>query len=399
MALRVRRTIACISLLAASVATTSGPARAEDAGAKVLPVAVLGIDSDDAEEQADALTAAIRARVRAAPGWSLGDATQPLGMLTAALKCPPRPDAGCEQRIAEQIKHDQFIWGVMKKGPGGKVSAELHFYAKGKPVVASTTYSDNLKDQNDDALRREAQTLVTKLQSTTVGAITVHSNMADGDVTIDGTRKEPLKGGQLHVDIAAGPHTVEVSTSGFPPQKTTLTVLGAREALFEPQFGAPEKVEQPKPFPTRTVIGYGAIVAGVGAGIASGVFAANWASVNSKENDLLAKIPNGDACTLQQQLAGTPQAQAAIDACAYHTNHNSEAQTNSALAWVFGGVAVAGIGAGLYIIMTTPKEAEPAPVAPAANAETTKKSAFLSNVQVMPAVGPGGGAMSLKASF
>jgi hypothetical protein len=398
MALRVRpRTIACISLLAASAATTSGRARAEEAGPKIVPVAVLGIDSDDAEEQADALTAAIRARVRAAPGWSLGDATQPLGMLTAALKCPAHPDAACEQRIAEQIKHDSFIWGVMKKGPGGKVNAELHFYQKGKPVTANTSYSDNLKDQNDDALRREAQQLVTKLQATTVGGIAVHSNMADGDVTIDGTRKEQLKGGQLHVDIATGPHTVEVSTAGYPPQKTTVTVVGARDALFEPQFGAPEKVEQPKPFPTRTVIGYGAIALGVGAGVASGVFFANWASLNSKENDLLSKIPNGDACDLQQKLAGTPQAQAAIDACAYHQNHNGEAQTSSALGFVFGGLAVAGIGAGLYIIMTTPKEAEAAP--PAAAQVETKKAAVLSNVQVLPAVGPQGGTMSLKASF
>jgi hypothetical protein len=231
-----------------------------------------------------------------------------------------------------------------------------------------------------------------------VGAIVVHSNMPDGDVTIDGARKEQLKGGQMRVDIAAGPHTVEVTTAGFPPQKTTVTVLGAREALFEPQFGAPEKQETPKPFPTRTVLGYGAIAVGVGAGVASGVFAANWASLNSKENDLLAKIPNGDACDLQTKLAGSPQAQAAIDACSYHTTHNSEAQTSSALAWVFGGVALAGIGGGLYILFTTPKEAESAPPPAAATVET-KKTGVLSNVQVLPAVGPGGGAMSLKASF
>jgi len=36
-----------------------------------LPVAVLSLDSDDAEEQADALTGALRSRIRKSQGWSL----------------------------------------------------------------------------------------------------------------------------------------------------------------------------------------------------------------------------------------------------------------------------------------------------------------------------------------
>ena len=43
-------------------------ARADQSTAHTVSVAVLGFDSDDAEEQADALTGALRSRVRASQG-------------------------------------------------------------------------------------------------------------------------------------------------------------------------------------------------------------------------------------------------------------------------------------------------------------------------------------------
>ena len=79
------------------------PAFAEAPGPRTPPVHVLGIDSDDAEDQADALTGALRSRIRSAPGWSLQETQHALGMLTAALRCPPKPDQPCLQRIADQL--------------------------------------------------------------------------------------------------------------------------------------------------------------------------------------------------------------------------------------------------------------------------------------------------------
>src|SRR5579859_3376081 len=81
-------------------------------GPRPISVHVLEIDSDDADDQAEALTGAIRSRVRVAPGWQLVETTQSLSMLTAALRCPQHPDAPCLQKIADQLKADRFIWGV-----------------------------------------------------------------------------------------------------------------------------------------------------------------------------------------------------------------------------------------------------------------------------------------------
>ena len=75
-------------LVAASLLLSLGRlARADQAGAHTFPVAVLSFESDDAEDQADALTGALRSKIRSSQGWSLNETTQSLGMLTAALKC------------------------------------------------------------------------------------------------------------------------------------------------------------------------------------------------------------------------------------------------------------------------------------------------------------------------
>jgi hypothetical protein len=54
--------------------------------------------------------------MRAAPGWSLTETTQSLGMLTAALRCPARPTLECQAKIGEQLKAERYIWGLLAKG-------------------------------------------------------------------------------------------------------------------------------------------------------------------------------------------------------------------------------------------------------------------------------------------
>ena len=97
--LATRLFVLALSFLASAFAPRV--ARAEAPGAHAMPVHVLGIDSDDAEDQADALTLALRSRVRSAPGWSLQETQHTLSMWTAALRCPQRPDAACLARIGD----------------------------------------------------------------------------------------------------------------------------------------------------------------------------------------------------------------------------------------------------------------------------------------------------------
>jgi hypothetical protein len=125
---------------------------------------VLEIDSEDADDQAEALTGGLRSRVRSMPGWELPDTTLSLRMLTAALRCPQRPDAACLQRIGDHLKADRFVWGTLSKTGGRQVAADMHLWIRGKPEIAITeTYSDNLRDQNDDTLRKIATRILDRL--------------------------------------------------------------------------------------------------------------------------------------------------------------------------------------------------------------------------------------------
>lgn len=276
-------------------------ARADHPGSHTVPVAVLAFDSEDAEDQADALTGALRSRIRAAQGWSLIETTQSLGMLSAAMKCPAKPlTAECQQKIGEQIKAERFIYGYVTKGPQpGQVSAEVHLYQKGKQeTVIKESYADNLKDQNDDNLRKIAQRVLDRLGGTTVGIVVVKVEGAaeGGEVVVDGDKKIALHRGTARIDLAPGSHAIEV-TSGSATTKRTVVVTAGKETLVEVSStvtAEPPKEGDGKPFPTRKVIG-GALV---GVGIVLGVVAVQqfllYQDVQDRGTEVARLIPNGE---------------------------------------------------------------------------------------------------------
>src|SRR5262245_45842272 len=108
----------CLFLSAAAV-------RAEPPGPGVLPVQVIAIQSDGADDQAEALTAAIRSRVRAIRGFSLHDNDFTLEVLTLSFKCGEVPDESCQAKIGNHIHADRYIWGTVKRSKAQRpVSAE-----------------------------------------------------------------------------------------------------------------------------------------------------------------------------------------------------------------------------------------------------------------------------------
>jgi hypothetical protein len=262
--------LALVVTLAVVLLPRSG--RADPSTAHTVSVAVLAIDSDDAEEQADALTGALRSRIRASQGWSLIETSQSLGMLTAALRCPTKPiPADCEQRIAEQVKSDRYIFGYVTKGPqGGQVSAEIHLYQKSKPdTVIRESYADNLKDQNDDMLRKIAQRVLERLGGNAVGTIAVRMGSENGEVIVDGDKRVPLQSGAAHLELSPGSHSVEVAAVGQPSQKRNVLVTAGKETVIDLALATPttEPPKPEKPFPVKKVIGAAAMAVGIGLGV------------------------------------------------------------------------------------------------------------------------------------
>jgi hypothetical protein len=336
-----RRCVALV-LLAFALAVLPRTALADQPGPHTVPVGVLAFESEEAEEQADALTGAVRSRVRASEAWSLVETPQSLGMLTAALRCPARPPPECQERIGEQIKAERYIWGVVSRGAGGQVTAELHLYRKGKSdLVFKESYADNLKDPQDDMLRKIAQRALEHFGKSVIGVVVVRAGNLDGEVVVDGQKRVPLKGGAARIELAPGGHAVELAVPGVAPEKRNVLVTAGEETAVElTPPSAREPVAPHKPFPTRKVIGGVALAAGIGLAALSVERTLRWSALRDEGEALRGQVPLGaEPCTPNTLR----------EFCDKHRS----AQGTSAVAWTAGAVGVVAMGAGIYLLFSS----------------------------------------------
>jgi hypothetical protein len=393
--------LALMALVLSVVVFRSVPAFAEPPNGKATPVYVLSVWTNDVDDQADALTQALRSRVRQAPGWSLAETNQSFETLSLALRCPPTPNQSCLDRIGDQLHADHYIWGTMAREKAGEVSAELRLWSRGKPQVdASEMYSDNMKDPGDEALRAVAGRLFSKLTSSgTTGTLVVHAGTASGSVLVDGVVKGKLDGGLGRVDVPEGGHTIAVRVAGFtaPSQAVTLQDGGEAEISFalspaegapgaEPE-AAPETTEK-KPFPVRKVIGYSAVVVGVGFLVAAGIEGAGWLSDKNASDQDRNSVPNNvtDVCT--PGVALNPSAQgAAADAC----SKTNSASHDATLGWVFTGIGAVLAGAGIWLVVGDHGGD--------AASEPTAKASSRPRFDVLPALGARAGSLDVRMTY
>lgn len=356
---------------------------------KAATLHVVALDSDDSsEDQADALTSAIRARVRNAPSFQLVESNQSLSTLLPALKCPARPDSACLQRIGDQLKTDRFIWGyVVKASIPHQVSAEVHLWTRGKPEqVAKETYSDNLKDQNDDALRRIAAQLYERLTGqATQGTIVVHATGAvAGTVLVDGHGMGPLDHGRATLLVPSGEHSVEVQVEGMtaPAQSVNVAVNTSTDVTFDMK-AAVTPTGPTGPSHAKRTIGYVALgagaVAAIAAGVMVGLFASDSGTFNNYRNGISKSITN--ICSGGMDL-GVVDSVTWTDAC----KARSHADTEGSLAWGIGGAAIGLATLGVILVMTD-KGKEDGPPAPS------------TSLRVLPTFGPNGGGVTALLTF
>ena len=352
-------------------------AHADPPSGHTVGVAVLAFDSDDAEDQAEAITAAIRSRVRNAQGWSLTETTQTLGTLTAAFKCPARPNPECQQKIAEQIKAERYIFGFVTKGPqAGQVTAEVHLFQRGKPepTPIKESFSDNLKDGNDDTLRKIAGRIVERLGGTVIGVVVVKSTEQTGDVIVDGEKHVPLDKGTARLELAPGTHAIELSTASGT-QKRMINVAVGRDTLVELSgavVGPP--VEQKSN--TRKIIGGSVAGAGVVLGVVAVIELARYFSLLSDGDTQAATLSKNDPVNGGKQCKEYDAKCKQID---------SDAKTASGLAIGLGAAGAAAIGVGAYLFFTDPSE--------------KSSSSAANKTRIVPSVAPGSGSLTVLGTF
>lgn len=385
----IRATRFAWPLAAATVLALPRAAQAEPPNAKASPVYVLTLSTDDSDDQAEALTQALRSRVRQSAGWSIVETTQSFDTLAIALKCPPKPDGGCLGRIADQLHADHFVWGNLSKAGKGSVKADVHLWTRGKAdVEAMESYSDNLKDASDESLRAIAATLFGKLTGAgATGTVIVHAGSGGGDVLVDGSVRGTLEGGVGRVEVTSGTHTISVRVPGSDatPQKTDVVAGGESSVTVRLGAAPPPPGDGPKSnFPARKVLEYGAIVVGGGLLIAGGIETAAWISDSNASNTDRQQVPKSitDVCANQVNAA-------AQDAC----HKSKDAQSVSTLAWVFGGAGAALVGVGVVMLLTDHGTSTELPDAATPAAKAKPK------LDVVPAIGLNGGGVDLRVTF
>jgi hypothetical protein len=311
-------------------------ARADPSTAKTVPVYVLAIWTEDADDQADALTRALRLRVQQAPGWSLVETSQSFETLTIALKCPAKPDAACLQRIADQLKADHYIWGTIerRRGVAAQVDAELHLWTRGQPSVAAhETFADSLKDATDGSM----QELATRLFGALTGAVS------------------PM-----------------VSPSPIPSPEQA-------ESHSEP-VSAPARSGGGS---GHSALAYTALALGAGLLVVGAAEAADWLGDSNRSTNDRQQIPRSvtDVC------ADMTRAQS-LDAC----TKGKDAITASTLAWIFSGVGAVLAGTGVVLLATEHRSSE------TENKEAAR-APTMPRFELLPAIEPRSGSLDVRVRF
>jgi hypothetical protein len=331
-----------LTVLAALVLPRS-VARAAEPGPDTLPITVIAVQTSDADDQAEALTKALRVAVKNMPGWSLGTGDYSLEVLTLSLKCGDKPDANCQSRIADQVKTDRYIWGVLKK-KGPNVTGEVHLWVRGKGTSNwPLDYSANVTDSNDDGLRRIAGDAISHLTGGPPKAtLHVKAGNVNGQVFLDGQPLGAIKGEGSFM-VPSGPHKVTVKAVGYADTDSQVVVKPAgAQAEVNLQMVA---VAESSPMNGRRIGGIVAIAVGGAAAIVGFASVAQVASAQStinQQRQSVSEPASFDWCN--------PPAAGLADAC-------SKGKTFQTMQIIFFPVAAIAGGVGIFLVATSGKSA------------------------------------------
>lgn len=311
------------------------------------PVAVIAVESDDAEPLAEALTASVERGIDKAAGWRKVHVRESLSTLSFAFKCPARPDSACLDRIGQHLGVDLVVWGTMNRAAEGRFDASMHLWRRRGPgtdytariVASKEPKSDPLVDANGSAC---AKNLLAPIRSTLVVRSAATGALV---VRVDGLNRGNVLDGRASVDVDPGPHRVELARGVDVIAGRGIDVRGDEEVelVLDVEAGKGESASNiegksaPSGASWKTYAGYGGLGVGGAFGVAAIVEAVRFANARSELESQLALVPRSvsDVCT-------TDTVPNAVNACRSY----NDAASARALGFAFGAVSVVMIGGG-----------------------------------------------------
>jgi hypothetical protein len=370
-----------------------GRALAAEPGPDTLPIHVIALQTSDADDHAESLTKALRGAVRAMPGWSLGEGDNALEVLVLKLQCQEPPDASCQSRIADVIKSDRYVWGLIEK-KGENVVGSLNYWVRGQGTsTVPFEYSANLTEANDDALKRVALDAITQLTGgPPKGQLHVKAGSVTGQVFVDGQPVGALTNGEGTFSVPSGQRKITVKATGFLDAETTTVIkpTGTVDVALNPLSAGDSK-----PIDFRKVGGFVGIGAGallVGLGVVSTVQVADARDklgTDPKTNPgFRGDVASGDLCS------GTYTGQ---DGTQKQTPADAMKQCDKAvfvpLQFVFYALGAVVAGTGVYLVATSGSSGAPT------TGPDAKPAAPATGWTFAPVAGPQGGGLQALYRF
>jgi hypothetical protein len=350
-------------------------------------VQVLAIGSEDAYEQAQALTIALKRAITRTEGWTMTKGDYSLEVMTAALGCPIPPDAGCQKKIAEKIAGKRYIWGTLAKKGKKEVVAVLRLWEDGaQKKDVEITYASNLTDPSDDSLLSIASDAFAKLTGEATGVVVVSAGSVNGKVFVDGKEVGSVTDGRTELTLSSGEHKIMVRADGFNDAVGTVSVRAgsSAEVVLNPTpvgAGGGDPTSDKSTGGSSKLLGYAAVGVG-GALILTGSYfwirSAGQTKDDTYEDFRKSTVPEGEDTCKHAESVGRDDV---VDIC----DKNKRDKT---LAWVLTPVGAVVTGVGVYLLMSGGDDK------PAA-----AKRRPAPRVQPLLGLGPGGGELRVNVTF
>jgi PEGA domain len=339
------------------------------------PVQVLAVQSDDAVNQAQAVTLALKSSAKQQTSIQLIPGDYSLEVLSLALGCEDPPDDACLGKIATKVKADAFVWGSLTKD-GAKLDLKLNLYRRGAPS-RSTEIRYSASKADDDALKDIADRALNTLLSVKArasndeaaeqtGKLLLGADDVDGQIIIDGAPAGDIQDGHAELDLPVGDHDVSVRADGYRDAEGTVSISASKRALLRlhlEKIGATHAAHEESEADatgagSNASAGWGAIIVG-GAFAVAGVYSTLRVNSINHDSDFAsyrAGIPKDqDACVDANRelvVTGATPPDRISTLC-------SQSKTFEALQYVFFGLGAVAAGTGALILLTDDKAPPP----------------------------------------
>ncbi len=331
-----------------------------------VPMLVLGFAADQAYQNAEALTQALKQVLERSVEWSVAPGDYSLEVLAAGLDCTERPDIPCLRRIAQKIERGQFVWGWLEE-KDGKLQAHLSLWSNGRTSASTElSYPTSLANRFDLDLLRLSDTALSQLLGPLHYPVQVRARAPVGTLWVDDQSAGSLdSSGTITLHLTSGPHTLRLEVPGRTAITARLEVRlrGPTQVYLDPAVQPPRSERGPRrshaATPTEDTPGSSRTAAIVtlgtgGALLVGGLLAAIRIQVLNNTSGYLAYrrglAPNQDAC---QEATRGHIVQGAMRPSDVERFCN-EASLLETLEFTMLGLGAGLTGLGLYLAFDTP---------------------------------------------